>query len=117
MRLILESFFGSGFQIRQYQSFLSQPHLQRGVMFLKMNFLDPKKSKPSVYYKTNEGYICDWSRNINIEKLSDQLNSFSVPTSYGALAELESFINATTSGIVLFMSNGKLLGIKEKLFK
>tara|TARA_B100000925_G_scaffold289647_1_gene272976 strand:+ start:3074 stop:4456 length:1383 start_codon:yes stop_codon:yes gene_type:complete len=56
------------------------------------------------------------AKNIDVEGVVSRLNKEEIFASSGGSSELDCFLENTESGIVIFMSNGKLLGIKEKLF-
>ena len=49
--------------------------------------------------------------------MAEKLTKNNVITDFGGINEMRSFISNVTQGNVVFMSNGKLLGIKEELFK
>lgn len=54
---------------------------------------------------------------MDVESMAEKLTKKNVITDFGGINEMRSFINNVTQGNVVFMSNGKLLGIKEELFK
>jgi len=81
------------------------------------DFIDALKKSDRVFIvKPQRKTSAIGAGNLNIQKMMTMIEENSTCAFTGEIGDLEKFIKETKEGLVIFMSNGKLLGIKEKMF-